>query len=478
MNTIIIPSKYIYDIKNEKVKNNVIKNVSFDLNNARYENENNNYTEVSRNLLSAYLSGGSPTFKAESDLDGATTLTFDKNEGGYYRKAELIKVPFSIKPKISFNGVSISSVDNIILNNLKFSISWSDVIHAKINSNWEEEINVVDKTYKWLGVGTKFTTPKFNGTGVSVKYEALLVNNGYEDDIENLGKCGFPYIGRVLFMVKRASNSSIEGYVYVPYQVESKVSKNGELLRVSTIENFVISLSGNISTLVISDTNEVIGNSNEVDISIGGNELFQTQNKYESRDYVDKLYQEITKNWKNGKETATINCSISDYFAEENSSYVIKEAPKEYAGTIGFTIWTSNNVKGILDDYFENDKNVIYVNGEKGIIRDYDTELVGGNEKKYYYITLPSIAQKDTLVVGEDPVNIRILAISKTDEYFPMTFNIGDIVCPMVLCNNGEKWIDEPMSFKNGEQKNFVVEGIEIYYDGATMQRIYLIEND
>jgi hypothetical protein len=477
MNTIIIPSKYIYDIKNEKVKNNVIKNVSFDLHNARYENENNNYTEVSRNLLSAYLSGGSPTFKAESDLDGATTLTYEKDEeGGYYRKAQLIKVPFSIKPKISFNGVSSSSVYNIILNNLKFSISWSDVIHAKINGTWEEEINVVDKTYKWLSTGNNFTAPKFNGTGVSVKYEALLVNNG-NNDTEDLANWGFPYIGRVLFMVMSASNSSIDGYVYVPYQVESKVSKNGELLRVSTIENFVISLSGNISTLVISDTNEVIGNSNEVDISIGGNELFQTQNKYASRDYVDELYQEITTNWENGKETATITCSISDYFAEEKSSYVIKEAPTEYEGTIGFTIWTSVNVKGILDDYFANDKNVIYVNGEKGIITDYDTEPVNGYEKKYYYITLPSTAQKDKLQVGNS-VNIKILAISKTDVDLPMTFNIGDIVCPMVLRNNGEKWIDEPMSFRNKEQKNFVVEGIEIYYDGATMQRIYLIEND
>ena len=161
------------------------------------------------------------------------------------------------------------------------------------------------------------------------------------------------------------------------------------MLRVSTIENFVISLSGNISTLVISDTNEVIGNSNEVDISIGGNELFQTQNKYASRDYVDELYQEITTNWENGKETATINCSISDYFTNKD-----------------------------------------------------------------------------------------IMAISKTDPTLPMTFNIGDIVCPMVLRNNGEKWIDEPMSFRNGVQKTFVVEGIEIYYDGATMQRIYLIEND
>jgi hypothetical protein len=65
------------------------------------------------------------------------------------------------------------------------------------------------------------------------------------------------------------------------------------------------------------------------------------------------------------------------------------------------------------------------------------------------------------------------LEISTKEQGLPMTFNVGDEVIPMVYGANGE---DFPMSQKDGVPKVFVVSSVKPYYDGAVWQQIEIQE--
>lgn len=66
------------------------------------------------------------------------------------------------------------------------------------------------------------------------------------------------------------------------------------------------------------------------------------------------------------------------------------------------------------------------------------------------------------------------LMISANDTTKPMTFKIGNIVKPKVFGANRQ---DKPMSVKSdGTAKEFIVLGVEPYFDGAVWQKLFLRE--
>lgn len=77
-------------------------------------------------------------------------------------------------------------------------------------------------------------------------------------------------------------------------------------------------------------------------------------------------------------------------------------------------------------------------------------------------------------VIGEYYNENGALVVSTKNNELPMTFNIGDIVVPMVRGTDGN---DYPMSRKSdGSAKQFIVVGTKKYFDGAVWQELTLQE--
>ena len=89
-----------------------------------------------------------------------------------------------------------------------------------------------------------------------------------------------------------------------------------------------ISIMGNTIGIEINESLSIVEQdkiTNKKIFSVDGNELFQTSNYYKRIDPTTSaskiLYDNVLKEYKNGKETTTIRCSIADYY--ENGSKVI-----------------------------------------------------------------------------------------------------------------------------------------------------------
>ena len=105
-----------------------------------------------------------------------------------------------------------------------------------------------------------------------------------------------------------------------------------------------------------------------------------------------------------------------------------------------------------------------------------------GDEKLHQYLTNKVLNEykngKETAEilcdVGEYYNDNGDLEISFRKKGFQPTFEIGDIVIPMVFSAKGT---DIPMSkYQDGNPKEFTVVGVEIIYDGAIWQRLTLQE--
>lgn len=90
------------------------------------------------------------------------------------------------------------------------------------------------------------------------------------------------------------------------------------------VENVAISIYGTTFTLKLDEEKKTIGDTNATSVySESSNELIQSDNYYvdknnenSHKNLVEKNCENIIKEYKNGKETATIKCTISDYYDE------------------------------------------------------------------------------------------------------------------------------------------------------------------
>lgn len=174
---------------------------------------------------------------------------------------------------------------------------------------------------------------------------------------------------------------------------------------------------------------------------------------------INKNYQHLVDIYKNGKETATIRCSISNYKMELN------------AKVVRYDIHEDNTIDCVLDVYNTKtaydlaDTTIIDANGVKGYVADYDETTI--------FVTFYGIV--GNIESGEIKIETRPISI---DEPFgvSMCFDIGDEVIPMVYGADGQ---DNPMStYQDGSPKVFQVLGTKIYYDGAVWQELSLQEVD
>ena len=238
---------------------------------------------------------------------------------------------------------------------------------------------------------------------------------------------------------------------YIPTQIE--ITINGNLIGIDLKEK----------TLYLPNDDQT---SKKV-FSVNGNELIQTTNKDEnSLNAIHKLYLTTYNQYLDGKETAQLRCSISDY-------------------------------------YTENEDLAISIKKQNKILENHNIQIFEKLDGRFYYFYAwsPTIVEEDTYVEFSYTVNNieykKEIFIHKGEQFstdlqsgqYPatkisiisvyekrnMTFEVGDKAIPMVYDIQTKS--DRAMSYyKNGYAKVFEVVGTEYSNSGAVFQILDLIE--
>lgn len=224
-------------------------------------------------------------------------------------------------------------------------------------------------------------------------------------------------------------------------------------------ERIDITIYGNTIGIVLEDYDASFGDSKENPISYTGNELFQHSNLSE------EIAQSILSEYKNGKETAIIKCSIGEYYYDDGNFAL--STKRDYYDASGVSVGYQdygNYVEFWLEEQEPLPYDVIvgYSVYENGLVDTTNTTII---PKGFISVTEP-------LEEG----NQTMWSIDKiyTNDKIPMTFVEGDVVIPYIMGANG---YEEPISaYNDGTAKSFQVVGTNIYYDGAVWQELTLQE--
>lgn len=245
-----------------------------------------------------------------------------------------------------------------------------------------------------------------------------------------------------------------------------------------------------------------------------GNEYYEFNGKIFS--VVDN-YNKIIRSYQNGKETATIRCSIVDYY-DENGELVVSPSQSylyDYAqhaknrnayvqmdenGNITIPTTTEiqsravyavfNQVLKVDLPYGEYELSISDMSSDIGgfVQLDHSTEFPN-TEEEYYRISFtesePKTVKfnvnsiKETFYLHLDALltdTRKTFKVEINGKKTKMLFEQYDEVIPMVIDKNGQ---DNPMSFyKDGNPKKFKVLSVRPYFDGAVWQELSLQEID
>ena len=206
---------------------------------------------------------------------------------------------------------------------------------------------------------------------------------------------------------------------------------------------------------------------------ISGNELMQTSNYYQTKEInaIENAFAKTLDEYANGKETATISCTIDNY-------YFYDETKQNGKGDLAVTI---NQNKVQLDNNFAT-INITQPSGlyemqvsiETPLKHDLYVEVIYGNQveiNKTFVIKAGKTYSSILKVGNMSPTKREIVS---TYYKIPMLFKMYDKVIPMVYGADG---VDRPMSFyQDGSPKVFQVLGSNIFYDGEPLQELSLQE--
>lgn len=486
---IIIPSKHIYQIDNQKVIDNKVGKIEVQVKSVEPDNHYDE-TVYNEDINNGFTLNSSPIQKREVTLfnnvvDVANPIVYFYTAYIYadnqYYVSKTINIPIQLDTK------------HIVAS-----------ILTGLNSKGEKNIKYVcqGKIVQGITNSSVVFTATTSGTNVQ-SYSAIIIpptNDGYYQEQENSGiffvptqdsyttknsdgtisvtaKIDIPSIDNLAEIT--ASEVTIEGKQYFQLSLQNilcgiRITKGGGRgTAVSSATNKTV-LSGSVSggryieyipemvtisvygnTVGINLRNEVItiGDGNNV-MSFSGNELMQMTNTPS----VEETYEKASAYYKNGKEVATIRVGIEDYDSEVakyidiNVINTYKEGDEEY-----YYEFTSTEYQFKVGDLFRLGtewNKVLYIVGDVyGSVASYEVEQ----------------EEKTVVIMGKKK------SISKSGENgLPMTFHIGDIVIPYIY---GADHKDKPMSLnKDGTPKQFKVISKGLPTNGAIFQRLVLQE--
>lgn len=269
---IIIPSANIYEMQNDKILDNQISGVEGKIN--AFDNQNKLEHKETINL--DYL-----------DI----TNNFSQNTN--YKQITFGNRPFYANPNITvyyvkfYYDFSIKE-DIFLLNNLTVK---TENLYSSNNADYERDI--------W-----QIYNPNYSGD-----ISFAIVNNETEfDNLEeaNWGKVGLQRLNTNLFrLYLKVVYLGVVNTAFSSFNIGDIVAKSKE----RTISFYAYK---QIEKTVI------YGLSNNVD-SLNKNELIQETTKNGTTKISEYLANNILYSYKNGKETATIRCSINDYKNEDGT---------------------------------------------------------------------------------------------------------------------------------------------------------------
>ena len=226
-----------------------------------------------------------------------------------------------------------------------------------------------------------------------------------------------------------------------------------------TAKTIEISVNGDYYEFDLEAVRKQVGNTNEKAYSVQSNELMQIENYYgvSSQNQLETAFTQTINNYKNGKETATIRCSISDYY--DGDWGVI--SPNKLIYDVSNITLSNDEYRPEISSPLPFDL-IVELEVSSSSNGDYTTEAV-----IYKGLTYTDFFAAD----DESIVSARVLYADATPR---MTFDIYDEVIPMVYGADGQ---DHPMSlYQDGSPKVFQVVGTKVFYDGAVWQELSLQE--
>ena len=386
---IVIPSKNIYDKTTNKVLKNPLKNIEIEIKNVDYVEDEKGLNEVFNPISNNYILEYSEDV---NDSDATYRFTSANLVKAYYKEftTELSRISEddtnyyikSASPTLKFNytatveSVSVPSYPASITSNQKrfdFEPIISDVKTYKSHTNSysnENEFAFEDtdtfypdylQQYIQISLGANI-----NDNGISSKISASSFASGSNSILEKYSKeyslsandinaklsYALYYPTRAFLDVTAENKFAYKIraipkiVVYVGCDCIAKDSTSAAISRPVKVSKITLSLTElkmiygeTIQTIdVVEKTKENITNEtstgNET-ISIKS-DLIRTNNTYYGASATGIYYDTIDR-YKNGKETATLLCSISDYYDYDDNSLVI--AKNGSTGKMTFDIY-------------------------------------------------------------------------------------------------------------------------------------------
>lgn len=252
------------------------------------------------------------------------------------------------------------------------------------------------------------------------------------------------------------------GYNWVDWQndqvVYLEMNGNGVRYEPNAVD---ITIYGDTIQLDISKLLSYVGKKNGENVfSVDTNELVQATNT----PLLEK-YEKVLEAYKDGKETATIRCSIDNYYTAKKDKAISIEP-----NSIAF----SENVGGTATGALLFSASGSFFIGV-GKIRNLQIKTLVGETSTVSYNELTGEISWRIRGRRNQEVSATVTGIIELPSGLPMYFHLRDKVIPYIYSAKG---VDVPMSqYKNGTPKVFEVLSSKIYYDGAVWQELVLVES-
>lgn len=353
---IIIPSKNIYDIDNPKVRDNVINNVSVEQNVIKPENEYD--TQVADTIEET--KGIQPSsWQEDADFSSGETTSYTLYSVGVavglrpsYKDGISLTIPKN--DKTSFISSLFMGKDKDGNDNIKYTVEYQKYegecfILCDTNAS-NDTATIKQKTLNYPEAyrqsnGTLPTSIERKETANISTFPPTAYKKIELDYITNLGENDIlveeteDYWRFENIKVLCAIETFEAGFKWVQTSPHEISPPSGELEFKGTCVKYVplsvqITFYGDTIGISLNDGSITYGSGNKP-YSLSGNELLQDSGKVktidESGNEVEKpitehLATNILKQYERGKETATLLCSISDYYDYETNEKVIDTA--------------------------------------------------------------------------------------------------------------------------------------------------------
>lgn len=420
---IVIPSKNIYQKENPKVRDNVIERV--EVNAVEVVPDNEYETPVESIILqdgffstaeNSYIIGGSALMSGSGLYQSYNNAISYVSAMAKYNRC-VVKIPL-LKNNFYINSLLLG-VDKDDKPNIKYNVSGTikkGTATATIKRTGIEDTSVnIENIQKNEGIEeqtifdikSKIENPIEYGGVISIaKANATIsVSEGNLKEIENaeiITENNIEYYQLTLTILCSVDNVKIGATGPYIYPANANTSYEG----VGTYEEYTptkleITIYGNTIGIDLQDKTVYINGETQKKVhSFDGNELMQTTNyiKDTGEPAIEKMYGDTQLAYSRGKETATIRCSISDYYEENGEKKIsIDKSTGRMSFKIGDKIipmvYTSGGVDRAMSNYQDGSPKVFEVLGVRkyydgAVWQELSSQEVAKNEEVSLFVNV------------------------------------------------------------------------------------------